>query len=170
MSGLKFGHAELNPYRRHQLPWAPSMNGFLEQIPHNNFHGTHCLHEHVFRGGQGGGECHTGRLRATFKVFIGSELALGLDQTKKKISLLLWVLLKNKEQWETFPWGSYSYQLLVDSICSVVRWDRETKSGKICYHINENTKDFLVSVFSCKHKVFVNIWSKHITDRVYFLP
>lgn len=148
VSGLKFGRAEFNPYKMHRLPSSSIYKRLFGANPltttamvRNAFVNKHFEVDGV-------------EVTATpedyvqlSKFLLALTFALGLDQTKKKIPLWLWVLLENKEQWEMFPWGSYSYQLLVDSIRNVVRRERKTDSGVVSYHIKGNTIAFLVSVF-----------------------
>lgn len=148
VSGLKFGRTEFNPYRRHRLP----SSSIYERLFGANPLTTTAMVRNAFVNKYF--EVDEVEVTATpedyvqlSKFLLALTFALGLDQTKKKIPLWLWVLLENKEQWEAFPWGSYSYQLLVDSIRSVVRKERKTNSGKVSYHIKGNTIAFLVSVF-----------------------
>lgn len=143
VSGLKFGPSTFDPYAEQTLP------------PNSTY-------ERLFGANPGTRLCDVRNafLERTFtvqgkeveatpedwvklsKLLLCLGFALGVDTTKKKIPLWMWVLLEIEEEWENFPWGSLSYQVLLEAIRGIPKKGK----GKMNYGIKGNTVAFCVSI------------------------
>lgn len=77
------------------------------------------------------------------KILIAVTCVLGLDNSKKKIPLWLWVLVEDENEWEQFPWGNLSYQVTFDCIKNIAYIDY--KMPQIAINIKGNSLALLVS-------------------------
>lgn len=153
VTGLRFGQSNFNPYKSHQVP---EESVFARLFRCNEKTTTKDVFEMFknkkFTYFEGEGlEKKEIEVKATVddyikiaKLLIATTYIVGFEQSTKIIPIWLWVLLEDKQQWEDFPWGSYSYQALTHQIRNVKK-DRVPNSGKVSYHIKGNTIAFSVS-------------------------
>lgn len=181
VSGLRFGQAKFNPYRVHTVP---EESVFARLFRYNEKTTTadvaRMFNRMKFTYTEWEGDkkkeieipATTEDFVKVAKLLLASTYALGYEQTKKAIPIWLWVLLENKDEWEEFPWGSYSYQALTDSITSVMKKDRVPKSGKVSYHIKGNTIAFSVSFgyhLSCTY-FFIYLYTNNTSFLYIYRP
>ncbi|KAL6560916.1 hypothetical protein OROHE_006093 [Orobanche hederae] len=80
------------------------------------------------------------------KLLMATTYALRFETARKAIPLWMWVLLEDNDAWEKFPWGSDSYQSLINSITNVKK-EKVPKSGTVSYHIIGNIIAFSAWIF-----------------------
>lgn len=77
------------------------------------------------------------------KILFVYFVLIGKDPKRTMVADWMWVLVEDKEAWDSFPWGSYSYQVLLHYLKNIkthlARKKRES------YGIYGFTTTFMVS-------------------------
>ncbi|KAL3619747.1 hypothetical protein CASFOL_034659 [Castilleja foliolosa] len=82
------------------------------------------------------------------KLLFVCGFLLGLDLLgSKAIPKWLWVLVEDKDRWESFPWGSYTFQILYSKIELVSDEQPVEANKKFAYHFYGNSHAFVHWVF-----------------------
>lgn len=142
ISGLKFGQSQFNPYQNHQIP----ATSVYTRLFNNNKMKSIQLWDH-FRNDRfiiaNAADCVK-----LCKVLIAAHVVLGLDPNNWKIPEWIWVLVEDEQEWDRFPWGSISYQVLIRAITNAKKEPTKYKG----YHLHGNTLALLVCIY-----YFINI-------------
>ncbi|KAL3633797.1 hypothetical protein CASFOL_022559 [Castilleja foliolosa] len=79
------------------------------------------------------------------KLLFVCGFLLGLDLWgSKAIPKWLWVLVEDEDKWESFPWGSYTFQILYSKIELVSDEQPVEANKKFAYHFYGNSHAFVV--------------------------
>ncbi|KAL3652287.1 hypothetical protein CASFOL_001968 [Castilleja foliolosa] len=82
------------------------------------------------------------------KLLFVCGFLLGLDLWgSKAIPKWLWVLVEDEDKWESFPWGSYTFQILYSKIEPVSDEQPVEANKKFAYHFHGNSHAFVHWVF-----------------------
>ncbi|KAL3624083.1 hypothetical protein CASFOL_032899 [Castilleja foliolosa] len=82
------------------------------------------------------------------KLLFVCGFLLGLDLWgSKAIPKWLWVLVEDEDKWESFPWGSYTFQILYSKIELVSDEQPVEANKKFAYHFYGNSHAFVHWVF-----------------------
>ncbi|KAL3644386.1 hypothetical protein CASFOL_012318 [Castilleja foliolosa] len=82
------------------------------------------------------------------KLLFVCGFLLGLDLWgSKAIPKWLWVLVEDEDKWESFPWGSYTFQILYSKIELVSDEQPVEANKKFAYHFYRNSHAFVHWVF-----------------------
>ncbi|KAL3632457.1 hypothetical protein CASFOL_025441 [Castilleja foliolosa] len=82
------------------------------------------------------------------KLLFVCGFLLGLDLWgSKAITKWLWVLVEDEDKWESFPWGSYTFQILYSKIELVSDEQPVEANKKFAYHFYGNSHAFVHWVF-----------------------
>ncbi|KAL3646712.1 hypothetical protein CASFOL_009256 [Castilleja foliolosa] len=78
------------------------------------------------------------------KLLFVCGFLLGLDLWgSKAIPKWLWVLVEDEDKWESFPWGSYTFQILYSKIELVSDEQPVEANKKFAYHFYGNSHAFV---------------------------
>lgn len=77
------------------------------------------------------------------KILFVYFVLLGKDPKKTMVSDWMWILVEDEEAWDSFPWGSYSYQVLLHYLKKIKTHPAGTKRES--YSLYGFTTTFLVS-------------------------
>lgn len=149
VTGLRFGPTNIDPYARHVIPalsvyrrlfgaksiypvklwnWYKDDKNFTD-LPYED-----CLQ--------------------ISQVLIAALLIFGLDPTSSRIPDFVWILIEKQKDFNKFPWGSLSFQILVKALKNVKH--NITSNG---YHLIGNTLAFLVCLFqNCKLHSLIEVF------------
>ncbi|KAL3645726.1 hypothetical protein CASFOL_010906 [Castilleja foliolosa] len=109
ITGLSFGPSTFDPSAKHH----PPENGlFLRHYQGQNLTMDALQRDFtngVFR------ESPADALKMA-KLLIVYFLLFGMNEKKKYIDEWAWTLIEDTNRWETFPWGNYTYQILLEYI------------------------------------------------------
>lgn len=145
VSGLRFGPVTFNPYKRHELPPNSTFKRLFGANTDTTTADVHTAYTNKeFKVNKKKVDATTDDYVKLSKLLLALSFALGLNNVKKKIPLWMWVLIEDDKEWEEFPWGSFSYQLLVDCVKNIVKKDRGLK--KLNIHIKGNMIALSVSL------------------------
>lgn len=146
VSGLKFGPSSFDPYAEHQLPpdsIYERLFGLKEDITTGQVRAAY-VDKHFMVNNKKVSASKDDLVKLS-KLLIALGFVMGYDLTKKKIPRWIWVLLEVDEQWESFPWGSVSFQYLKKEVDGV----KKKMTGRIMnYTLNGNTIAFSVRSIS----------------------
>ncbi|KAL3615949.1 hypothetical protein CASFOL_040243 [Castilleja foliolosa] len=90
--------------------------------------------------------CDETKMIAKLLFVCGFLLELDLWGSKA-IPKWLWVLVEDKDRWESFPWGSYTFQILYSKIELVSDEQPVEANKKFAYHFYGNSHAFVHWVF-----------------------
>lgn len=134
VTGLRFGPSNIDPYARNEIPAISVYRRLFGAQPtspvslwnwyKDDKHFKDLPYEDCLQISQ---------------VLIAALLVLGLDPTSSKIPDFVWVLIEKQKDFNKFPWGSLSFQILVKALKNVKH--EITSKG---YHLIGNTLAFLV--------------------------
>ncbi|XVE48828.1 hypothetical protein DITRI_Ditri01bG0033700 [Diplodiscus trichospermus] len=126
VTGLKFGDSTFDPNARH----VPPMGGFYDR----RFHDQSVVLWDLWDKFKDGWfrDAPTDALKVA-KVLVVMAFLFGVDN-RTTVDPWLWALVEDSPRWESFPWGKYTFQMLLYYIGNVPM--RLSESGKPpAYHI-----------------------------------
>lgn len=137
ITGLRFGPSNFDPCDNHTIPEDSTYTRCLGNSPIlANDLKTLFLDKNLNKGAK-----KSDYLKVA-KVLLACHMLIAFDCTKTFVPEWLWILVEDKKRWESFPWGSYSYQILFQHLSNVRTCPNSGKSQG--YHLNGFLTAFLV--------------------------
>ncbi|KAH6760405.1 hypothetical protein C2S51_017354 [Perilla frutescens var. frutescens] len=121
--GLNFGPSNFDPHKAPKVRSSHFYGRVLRKKPI-----TPGALRKKFNEKRGLGDDSNDYLKAA-KVLFVSGVLLGMD-SGNYIPDWLWVLVEDEEKWESFPWGSYSYQRLLHYLNNIPTARKEDAAGQ----------------------------------------
>ncbi|XVE48498.1 hypothetical protein DITRI_Ditri01bG0006600 [Diplodiscus trichospermus] len=138
VTGLKFGHSTFDPNPKH----VPPVGGLYDRCFRDQSIVLGDLWD-KFKDGQFR-EAPADALKVT-KVLVAMVFLFGVDK-RTAVDPWLWALVEDSSRWESFPWGKYTFQMLLHWLRNVPV--RVSESGKTpVYHIHGFAIAFLIWAF-----------------------
>lgn len=140
MTGLRFGGSSFDPYKTAGVPDSSLYSRIFDKVAQTPNQVWKKFKDPTFVPDDGD-------VLKLCKLLLAVFIVLGLDPTNAKIPEWVWLLVENRRQWEEFPWGSMSYQILVRQLTHVR--PHLLKGGKgESYHLQGNSLAFLSWIYS----------------------
>lgn len=136
VSGLRFGASEFDPYIEHEIP---ETSLYTRRFKNKRMKPKELWDLFTNRNWDIGTPEDCVKLS---KVLVAAIVVLGYNPNQWKIPDWIWALVEDAQQWDQFPWGSLSYQILTRAVTNV----KKELTTNTAYHFHANTLAFLVHI------------------------